>query len=290
MPEKFIEFNALGVPWRINISAGNFNVELLTAEIKTFLAEYDQAYSRFRPDSIISKMAIKAGSYKLPDNAETLLSTYAALYQLTDGLITPLIGQVLVDAGYDSSYTLQQQKTLVSPAAWEDVLSYEFPVLTTTKPVLLDFGGAGKGYAIDLIANIIRQHNIKTFVIDASGDLWRESSDNAPLTIGLEDPSDSTSVIGTASIGGNVSLCASSGSRRQWSTFTHLINPKTLQSPTSVLGVWITAGSALIADAIATSLFFVEPAALIDHFSFEYLILHKDRSATQSANFPAELF
>ena len=52
-------------------------------------------------------MARAAGQYHLPDDAKPMFDLYYKLYAATDGKCTPLIGQVLVDAGYDANYSLQ---------------------------------------------------------------------------------------------------------------------------------------------------------------------------------------
>jgi thiamine biosynthesis lipoprotein ApbE len=107
--------------------------------------------------------------------------------------------------------------------------------------------------------------------------------------IGLEDPENFNRVIGVVQIK-NQSLCASAGNRRKWDKYTHIINPKTLESPKNILATWVVASEAIVADAVATCLFFVSPEDLVSQFKFEHLILYADRSVNMSNNFPAQLF
>src|SRR5690348_10121080 len=97
------EFEAIGTHWTIDI-AKELSLEekaFLLQKIMNRIEEFDKAYSRFRQDSLVMKMAREAGEYTLPEDADKMLALYRKMYDVTGGLVTPLIGQVLVDAGYD---------------------------------------------------------------------------------------------------------------------------------------------------------------------------------------------
>ena len=111
--------------------------------------------------------------------------------------------------------------------------------LVTHGPVQLDFGAAGKGYAVDLLFNTLRAEGLQgPLIIDAGGDLRIDLRDVAhpahcaatdlasnratqtqpqtrPLRIALEDPHASDQAVGIAQIACG-SLCASSPARRHW--------------------------------------------------------------------------
>ena len=58
----------------------------------------------------------------------------------------------------------------------------------------------------------------------------------------------------------------------------------------NILATWATSKTALIADAMATCLFFVSNKLLLKDYDFEYLVLYADRSIEVSSKFPIELF
>lgn len=281
------EFEAIGTRWTIGIlqsvTAKKFHElqEAITARIDAF----DQAYSRFRSDSAVTEISRRAGTYDLPSDATPLLQFYRQLYDATAGAVTPLVGNLLADAGYDSNYSLQPGE-LTAPPAWDDVLRVNDSEITTTQPVLLDFGAAGKGYLVDLISGLISEHHIEYFYVDAGGDLRVNTPET--LRIGLEHPDDVSQVIGVAELR-NQALCGSAGNRRAWAGFHHIMNPFTLQPVQMVKAVWVIADKALIADGLTTALFFVAPEAL-HAFSFEYLIINEHNQLRQSPGFPAQLF
>lgn len=287
---KSFTFEAIGTAWSIDMldDISFEKQKQLEKEIKDRIEVFDKTYSRFRSDSVVTQISKKSGEYKLPQDAKILFDLYKKLYQITDGAFTPLIGNVLADAGYDAEYSLTP-RTLHRPDTWEHVLEYKSPILNVKHEVILDFGAAGKGYLVDIIGEIFEKHHVQAFCIDGSGDILYKSSEPKVLRIGLEHPENPKQAIGVASISSG-SLCGSAGNRRTWGNFHHIINPHTLQSPKDITAVWVTAETAILADALTTCLYFVTPQTLQKHFSFEYVMLKADLTIKKSQDFPGEFF
>lgn len=287
MAQQF-SFEGIGTQWEVEIYSPILQpqCEYLEHIIKERVRQFEHTYSRFRPDSFINTSLLQKGLVRLPADAEKLFSIYKKLYTLTEGLFTPLIGQVLVDAGYDEVYSLKP-KTLHTPPAWEYVGDYSFPHMNIRNPGVFDFGAAGKGHLIDIISQLIIENGFTEFSVDAGRDIRLFSE--TPLRIGLENPMNLDQAIGVATLTSG-SMCASAGSRRAWGPFHHIINPQTLTSPNTITATWVTAQEAIVADAISTCLFLVPAKILTPHFSFEYLSLFSDNSIEKSSGFSAELF
>jgi len=283
-------FEAIGTHWQIDIPQYTTSEKrtVLLEEMLAVIEDFDKTYSRFRADSLVTQMAKKTGKYLLPENARQLLSLYYELYDLTDHMFTPLIGQTLVDAGYDAKYSLQP-KALHHPPSWEEAIDFKFPNLHIKKSVLLDFGAGGKGYLIDLVTKVLQKHKIAYFCVDAGGDMFFHNNQPDRLRVGLENPDNSSQVIGVAEIL-NQSICASAGNRRKWKGFHHIINPSTLSSPVHVKATWVIADTALLADALATCLFFVPAEKLLTKYTFSYALLDENNRLEKSPDFPAEIF
>lgn len=270
-------FDAIGTKWVID-----FEGSPAFADVQKFIDSFDREYSRFRSDSKVTKIANTSGNYSFSD--PEMLTYYENLYQATNGLVTPLIGQVMEESGYDSSYSLTP-KNLNKPPKWEEVLSWNPPILKVKKPVLLDFGAAGKGRLVDLIGAKLEKFGSSKFSVDGGGDILVK---NLKLKIGLEHPGNPSLAIGIAELE-NGSICASSGNRRKWRNFHHIINPDSLKPVNSVLAVWTVSKTAMEADGLATALFFVEPEVLSD-FAFDYLIVYPDYTFKKSPSFPGEVY
>jgi thiamine biosynthesis lipoprotein len=285
-PNIHLQFEAIGTQWVIDAEASAEHAQPLVERITACITAFDKTYSRFRADSLVTTMSKYAGAYVLPADGEALLGFYRQMYDVTRGAVTPLVGQLLADAGYDAMYSLQPKPTH-RPPAWDDVLVYQYPTLRLAKPALLDFGAAGKGYLVDNIAALLDEQGVVQYCVDAGGDMRCRGL--RPQQVGLEDPEDAGKAIGVVRLQ-NRSMCGSAGNRRQWADYHHIIDPYTMQSPQHIAAVWAVADTTLLADGMTTCLFFTEPDILQQHFSFEYVIMYTDRTVHLSAGFPGELF
>ncbi len=285
-----LKFESIGSGWVINFGPDIEQGKI--SEIKKIIFErienFDRAYSRFRKDSLVTQMSIMGGEYTLPDDGKVMMDMYHSLYDISSGEITPLIASVLVEAGYDAQYSLKGRAEK-KPLKWKDVIEYNFPKITLKEPVLLDFGALGKGYLIDIVADILNKNGVSYFSIDAGGDILHRGKEGGKIIVGLENPLNFKQVIGRVDLS-NKSICASSGSRRRWGEYHHIISPDSLKSPENVLSTWVIAESTILADGLATSLFFLEPEKLGEKFIFEYGILYPDFSFKQSEGFGADIF
>lgn len=290
MPAGDFSFGAIGTAWKISLPGiGLAHAESVICAVRERIESFEQAYSRFRPDSFVGKMREKAGTYELPADAAPMLALYRALYGLTGGKMTPLIGRVLEDAGYDGAYSLVPQERIAPARKWDEVMEYDPPFLVAKEPISLDFGAVGKGYAVDIAAEAVRSQGIGEYTVNAGGDIAHRGPAEVPLRVGLEDPDDPAKAVGMAEITAG-SICGSAGNRRAWGRFTHIIDPDSVASPRHIKALWVTAETAMVADALSTALFFVKPAALTGHFAFEWAIYRSDGSAETSPSFPGEFF
>jgi thiamine biosynthesis lipoprotein len=226
------------------------------------------------------------GEVVFPHNFIPLIAMYRKFYDLSKGLITPLIGNLLESAGYDKSYSLIP-KDLKKTPEWDKALTIDKTHVKTTQSVILDFGAMGKGYLVDIIARHLEEMGIAKYCVDAGGDIYVNSKN--PIIIGLENPLNFTEAVGEIEIN-NECICGSSGNRRKWGNYNHIINPKTFKSVDDILAVWSIAKSGILADALSTALFFIPAEKLESAFDFQYLILYPDFSIKKSKNFRGTMY
>ena len=281
-------FEAIGTHWEIDIKEdlSKDREASLYKKIQARIEIYDKNYSRFRGDSLVTKISKESGEYEMPEDFDLMISLYKKAYDVTDGLVTPLIGDTLVSLGYDDKYTLKKGD-IKAALSWEDVIDWQKPILKIKKPTMLDFGACGKGYLVDIVSEIIENEGVKEYVVDASGDMRQRGS--GFIKVGLEDSRDKDVIVGTVEIK-NESLCGSAGNRRVWEDVNHIVNPKTATSPHGLLGVWTIAETTILSDLLTTCLFFTSPEELKKHFDFEYFIVKEDLTVLESPAFQAEIF
>ena len=285
-----LSFEAIGTSWEIELfePVPADQLRLLGAAINVRIDQFDHHYSRFRPDSLVTAMGMRSGTYQLPSDAQPLFDLYLDIYRATNGAVTPLVGQLLSDAGYNATYSLKPGRLHRAPS-WEEMLEYDYPLLTLKQPVLLDLGAAGKGYLVDIVADLIESRGISSYCVNAGGDLLYRHAGHEKLEVGLEHPTKPRQVIGVAHLR-NQSLCGSASNRRAWGKFHHIIDPLKLTSPRHIRAVWVTAGTTMLADALTAALFFTPAKSLALRYKFEYAIIYQDYSLEHSPGFPADFF
>lgn len=251
--------------------------------------EFDALYSRYIPESLVSRMARAEGTYEVPHDLVAMLRLYQTLYRQTGGLVTPTIGRTLEDIGLDAHYSLKEKAVITQAPDFLDAVHIDDDThITLRAPVLLDVGALGKGYLVDRLHDFLREKGCDEFLVDGSGDIRYHSTSGTPIVCGLEHPYDTSLAIGTLRITGGA-LCASATNRRRWGTRHHYINPRTNESPETVVATWVYAQTAADADGLSTALFFVEPEQL-SHISYEYLVVNAHLQKKNSAGFAAEFF
>jgi thiamine biosynthesis lipoprotein len=266
------QFEAIGTHWSIETIKTLSQVEI--RHIHTIIDDFDSVYSRFRADSLVSRARSEApGSFKFPDNIALLYDTYIQLEKTTNGAVNPLVGATLEHLGYDAAYSLRPvEATVPKPLSLAKTIERNGTMLAYNRPVLLDIGAIGKGYLVDQVATYLaKQHG--QYIVDAGGDL--AVATDQPYIIGLENPQNLDQVIGTLSLQ-HGSICGSAPNRRKWGEkLHHIIDARTGKPAESdIVATWAIADTTMLADALATALFFTSADVLHQQFGdFSYIIM-----------------
>ena len=129
---------------------------------------------------------------------------------------------------------------------------------------------------------------IPDFIIDGSGDI--RNAGDFDVIIGLEHPHGREMVIGTVSLK-NQAICASATNRRKWGNgLHHVLDGRTGYPVQDVIATWAIAETALLADGLATGLFFVSAEKLKEQFHFSSVRVFSDMRVEASDNFDGTLF
>ena len=204
--------------------------------IRAFVDEYESVLSRFRADSLVSRIACAeaGGDFEFPAWAEPLFAIYDEFYAATCGAFDACVGADLLALGYDNSVQFVPESAASAsddsdswanyrralPVKWGDISRDDgSTTLHANQPVQLDFGAAGKGYFVDLVTQIIKDElggemsADCDFLVNAGGDMRACFSDeNCQIKVALENPFDTTQAVGVVSIASGA-LCASSAVR-----------------------------------------------------------------------------
>jgi len=279
------DFDAIGTRWQVQTDA-DLPADLRAA-VGTLVDGFDREWSRFRADSVVSALARGAGALAAPPDARAMLDAYVDLDEATGGAVNPLVGAALSRRGYDADYSLIDHGAGAAPADWQDRLSWADQTLALSAPAMIDVGALGKGRLVDRVADLIASRAPGGAVVDASGDV---AVRGVSEWIGLEHPYDPSRAIGRWRVSG-ASLCASAVNRRAWGDgLHHVLDARTGQPVRTVAATWAKGATTMIADAVATALFFDGGPELARAWDVSWVRMTTDGRVEWSPGCDAELF
>lgn len=288
-PQTF-SYESMGTGWAVSIwdDIPSQELNILKEDIIRMSSDFDHTYSRFIQSSLIWKLAKLQGVQEVPTDLVRMLRLYETLHALSGGKLNPLVGFALSDLGYDETYSLQKKEAIRSVPDFSSTLRIlDDNHIELHDFVLIDLGALGKGYFVDTIASYLKQKGMQRFLVNGSGDIYYKGN-GIPLRAGLEDPNDTSKVLGVLEITDGA-LCASAGNRRTWGEYHHTLDPDSLTSPREIAASWVKAPSAALSDGLCTCLMLTEPERYTS-LSFEYCLLNPTYKIKRSAGFTAELF
>ncbi len=155
----------------------------------------EHKYSRYRDDSIVCRINAAAGQPKavsVDDETAALLDYAATAFAQTDGRFDITSG-VLGRAWDFKTHQLPSQHALdalLPLIGWHQVEWQRPNVRLPRAGMALDFGGFGKEYAADRIAEVLQRSGIRHGLVDLSGDVCviGPHPDGSPWQVGVQHP------------------------------------------------------------------------------------------------------
>lgn len=210
--------------------------------------ELEQCWSRFRPDSELSRLNRSTGPpVDVTDDMATLLVELDRAWRWSGGAFDPSLGSALTACGYDRSFVDLQTDGYGDGAVAEHICRQ------------LDPGGLGKGLAADLVVEELRaRRGVEGVLVSIGGDLRCDgmSPNGDSWTIEVGEPM--AGVPDELLMLDRGAIATSTPGRRRWRTHTgwahHLLDPRSHrpaeQPPAAVT---VVADRAVDAEWIATA-------------------------------------
>ena len=225
------------------------------AAVRREFMRLEMLLSRFRPDSELSALN-RSGRLRASPDLVRVTELALAARQRTGGRFDPTVHDALVAAGYDRTFEEVRAGSSIVATRPPARCRGAFAVSAQTREIVLgpgvrlDFGGIGKGYAVDRACDLLAPSG--PCLVSAGGDLavrggsWPVGVETLGRTLSLELKSGAV---------------ATSGSdRRRWATTEgdahHLIDPRTgAPADTDLLRVTVVGRTAVEAEILAKSLY-----------------------------------
>jgi len=226
-----------------------------------------QIFSRFDPESELSKFNRRLGSFEVASPDMHTVALHALSYHKeSDGLFDPRILPILEDIGYRADFSLRE--TPPSPPRkllpiqitslkrdlkiWGEMIRFDVP---------MDFSGIAKGYILDRMAGSLAEDGWNNFLVDAGGDMFVRGTnrEGASWRIDVENIPEGKLLLEFSEKG----VATSGITRRQWKSskgerFHHLVHPKhPYIFSFDLLSVTVISRNVERADFLAKTLFFM---------------------------------
>lgn len=251
--------------------------------------EIEQKYSRFIKGNVLAGLNSRIGEWvKVDEETFKLLKFGDNLRKKTDGVFDLSVKSILESWGYDENYSFEEHGE-------GNLGKIEF--LDGGRVRLsaeIDLGGIGKGYAVDEMADILK--DFSAYFINAGGDIFAKglNEKGEKWKVYFEHPSDLEEVIGFVDIDeAGMGLACTSPSKRSWKGKHHLVNPRTKQPADKMLAVYTQSKNCLLADAYSTALFVmgydVARKKLVE-LPVEAMLIDVSGAIYRTSGFEGELF
>ncbi len=239
-------------------------------------------YSRYRPESIVSRINAAAGrDFVACDDETAALIQYAdTLYEKSDGLFDITSGVLrhtwdFTKGNLPDPVKLSEQLPLIG---WQRVERQGNAIRLPAAGMEIDFGGFGKEYAADRSEEIVLNSGVKHGYVNLAGDIRvvGPRPDGKPWVIGIQDPRHKERTI--ASIPLYTGALTTSGDYERYfevngKRYCHIIHPRSGYPVTFWRSVTVVAPSAITAGSCTTIAMLKEAdgLAFLENSGFGYL-------------------
>ena len=262
MPAYRIPFHAMGGPAQVVLEADDQSTARHLADVA--IAEVQRievAYSRYRPDSVVSRINAAAGRDFVECDDETLrlLDFAGQLYEESGGLFDITSGVLRRAWDFKAARVpaADELSACLANVGWQGIERRGRAVRLARAGMELDFGGFGKEYAADRAAEALLALGLRHGYVNLAGDLrvFGPRPDGTPWSVGIRHPRDDDGIL--ASIALRMGALATSGDyerffERDGRRYCHILDPRSGHSVTYWRSVSVLAPQAIVAGAVST--------------------------------------
>jgi FAD:protein FMN transferase len=296
-----LAFSALGTDCTVLFAcADDGKAQAFATAARRWTGLFEATYSRFRADSLVGRINAAAGKdwVDLDEDATRMFDLAGQLAQMTGGILDATALPLLRLWNYRADKPRIPAEAEIAAArrlvGWSRVERRPGGVRLPEPGMGLDFGGFGKEYAVDAVAELARAHGIADVLVDFGHDVRAlgRPPDAPCWLIGVEDPQrpgQSWARLGLIDRGvatsGDYLRGFTIGGRR----YGHIIDPRTGQPVANgTRGVTVVASSCLEAGVLSTTAFVLglhDGLRLIESFGGAEGCLRTDTELAQTRGF-----
>ena len=263
--------STMGTYWSVQLVAAEpAQAQGIQALIEDALETVNSQMSTYRDDAHISRFnRAQAGeTIEVPAEFAQVLEASFQVADASDGVFDPTIGPLvnLWGFGPDGNRLDPPDEAGIAEArarvGWQRI-QWDRDTRRLQQPggMYLDFSAIAKGYAVDLIADVLEQRGIDSYLINIGGDMRARGNrpDATPWRIGIERPHSASPEVHSVIRIGDQAVVTSGSYRNFFESegrrFSHTIDPRTGQPvPNDLVSVTVVHEQCMMADAHATAI------------------------------------
>ncbi len=231
-----VEFTAMASPCEVLIKTNDKSeVEKLASLAFYETKRIEQKYSRYLKDNIVHRInnsegkavALDEETHKLLHYAEQCFGLSEGLFDVTSGILR----RAWRFDGGEFAPDREQIQGLLKLVGWDRV-ALKSDSIQLLPGMEIDFGGIGKEYAVDRVADLVFRACLRPVMVNFGGDIRCLAPDRPgePWVIGIEKPGEDGAILGSlelqngavATSGDSKRFCLVGGKR-----LGHILNPRT---------------------------------------------------------------
>jgi thiamine biosynthesis lipoprotein len=242
------------------------------AEGLTEIRRLEQLMSTWIPTSELSKVNAAAGKHPVQVGTENMevLKTSLRMAELTEGGFNIAIGPAVAAWNVSQEGRIPSLKELKAVRPFISLKNVAIEekagtVFLERVGMKIDVGGIGKGYAADLVINVMQKAGATAGVVALSGDIktFGRMPDQEQFVFGIQHPRKEQGVLlGRIELENEAVSTAGDYQRfimKDGVRYHHILDPRTLQPARGCQSVTVIAKDGVMADGLDTGIFVMGP-------------------------------
>jgi thiamine biosynthesis lipoprotein len=269
-PLRKLAFPALGTTCEVQYAAPNGATQAAEFEhaAVAWVQAFEAKYSRFRTDSLVSRINRAAGRewVEVDPEMEQMLKLCDTLQFITQGVLDPTALPLIQLWNWKADKPRVPSTAEIAGAmrlvGWAKVQRAPGKILLPMVGMALDFGGFGKEHAVDGVAQIAIDHGIGNVLVDFGHDLRALGAPpgRPAWHIGLENPERPGTSWASVGLSGGRGIASSGDYIRCFKIdgrrYGHIVDPRTgWPVANGCTQATVIAGTALLAGVLSTTAF-----------------------------------
>ena len=271
----------------MNLTVYGEEASQLLKEARALIQTYEERLSVNVETSDVAKLN-RAGGQPVQVSEETyeLIQKSIAISEQTEGIFDISIYPLVRAWGFtEEEYRVPSEEERQKIAGTVDYRQIRLEE-DHTVVMQIDLGGIAKGYVSDKLMELFRDRGAKAAVVSLGGNVqtYGTKPDGTPFTVGITDPADGESMLGTIEVGQTAVITSGSYQRyfeKDGVRYHHIMDKKTgAPAESDLTSVTVLCEHGETADSIATAMFVMGKERAIaferEHDDISCILIDKD--------------